>query len=86
MVKEPYSFSRLARFYRRNDTAFWCVGLFIVGHLFWWQVQQNRAFVEPHERRRTLGPIPIPYIDEILHKKKADAAEINSNATKANKD
>lgn len=65
MIKtEPYSWTRVKRFYHRNNVLFWCIGTIGIGHLFWWQVQQNRLFIGKHERRRTLGPIPVPYLDE----------------------
>ena len=64
MVKEPYSWQRLVRFYKRNDITFACIGLIIFGHIAWWQVQQNRLFVDKKDRVRHLGPISIPYLDE----------------------
>lgn len=81
MAKEPYSWARLVRFYRRNDMLAWCGGIFVFGHLFWWQVQQNRGFVSTGERRRTLGPIPLPYLDELEFFKKSPP----SNTSQSNK-
>ena len=54
----------LRKFYRRNDIVFWSVGLVVFGHLFWWEVQHNQAFVSKSERKHTLGPVTIPYLDE----------------------
>lgn len=56
---------RAKKFYRRNDSLFWCAGLFVFMHIVWWEVQQNRAFVSREERVRHLGPFNIPYLDEL---------------------
>ncbi len=81
LPKEPYSWARAMRFYRRNDTTFWCLGCIFLGHVFWWQVQQNRAFVDVHDRRRTLGPIPVVYIDELeFFKKKPEPLRIQTES------
>ena len=64
MVKEPYSWERLVRFFRRNDALFACTSLVIFGHIAWWQVQQNKLFVPKKERTRHIGPFEIPYLDE----------------------
>lgn len=65
MVKEPFTWERFKRFYRRNDTLFMCSGLIVFGHIVWWEVQQNRTFVNKQERVRHLGPLSIPYLDEL---------------------
>ncbi len=71
MVKEPYSWVRFKKFYRRNDIAFWCAGLIIFGHVFWWEIQQNKAFVPKHDRVRKVGPFTVPYLDELEAFKKS---------------
>ena len=77
-MKEPFSWQRAVRFFKRNDTLFYFAGLFVFGHVFWWQVQQNKAFISTAERRRHLGPIPIVYLDEIDYFKKKQAPDQNS--------
>jgi hypothetical protein len=59
---------RIKRFYRTYGIVFKLGGLFVGGHLLWWQVQQNRLFVNPDQRRRNIGPINIPYLDELESK------------------
>jgi hypothetical protein len=71
MVKEPYSWERFKRFYRRNDTLFMCGGLFVFAHIVWWEIQQNRSFVTSEDRVRKLGPFTIPYLDELYIFKRA---------------
>lgn len=67
MVKEPYSWDRFKKFYRRNDIGFSCLGLVIFMHIVWWQVQQNPRVVHQEDRTRHIGPFKIPYIDELLY-------------------
>lgn len=78
-MKEPLSIERLKRFYRRNNTLFWCAGILAFGHFFWWNVQQNRAFVSKHERREYIGPIKIPYLDELDYFKNRHKKQEESN-------
>ena len=66
---------RFRNFYKRNEVAFWSVGLFVFAHVFWWQIQQNPALVPVEKRRRYLGPIKIIYLDELDFFKKADKKE-----------
>ena len=86
MVKEPLSWQRAVRFFKRNDTVFYFAGLFVFGHIFWWQVQQNKAFISTAERRRYLGPIPIIYLDEIDYfKKKQSSNQISDEKSATGK-
>ena len=64
MSNSSYWF-RIKRFYRNNGIIFKLGGLFIGGHLFWWQVQQNRVFVPQDRRKHNIGPFKIPYLDEL---------------------
>ncbi len=82
MIKEPFNWDRIRRFYKRNDTAFWCVGAVVFFHFFWWQVQQNKAFIGVHERRRHLGPLSIPYLDELDIFKKKPTETTDSSSSK----
>lgn len=63
-------FTRLRRFYQRNDVLFWCAGLVVFSHVVWWQIQQNRAFVSRKDRVHKIGPFEIPYLDETEFYKK----------------
>lgn len=58
-------FIRVRNFYRRNTVSLLSVGLVVFAHLFWWQIQQNPSLVPPSERKRNIGFIKIPYIDEL---------------------
>ena len=85
MVKEPYSIERFRRFYRRNSIGFLSIGLIVFGHIFWWQIQQNKIFVQPQERKRSLGPFKIPYLDELdyfKNKRRQDNESDESNQEK----
>lgn len=57
--------NRIKLFYKRNDILFACSGLVVFVHVFWWQVQQNKAFVHKEDRLKHIGPIKIPYLDEL---------------------
>ena len=70
MVKENYSWERFKRFFKRNDIFFACTALLVVTHFAWWQVQQNKAFVDVKDRKRSIGPFTIPYLDETEYFKK----------------
>ena len=62
------SWERFRRFYKRNDILVWSLGLIVGGHLFWWEIQHNPAFVPKHERKHQLGPVKITYLDEYFKK------------------
>jgi hypothetical protein len=87
MVKESFSWDRFKRFYRRNDTLFYSIGVIVLMHVFWWQIQQNRAYVHPEERRRYLGPFKIIYLDELdfFKRLRQKRIEERSNSDKSNK-
>ena len=73
------SWERFKRFYKRNDIIVWSFGLVVFGHLFWWEIQHNPAFVPKHERKHQLGPVKIPYLDEYFANKKAPIENNNNN-------
>ena len=68
---------RVKRFYRNYGIVLHLGGLFIGGHLLWWQIQQNPLFVNPEHRARKVGPIKIVYLDEL---EKSKSEEKSSSA------
>ena len=72
-------FQTFKRFYIRNDSLFACIGLFIGGHIVWWQIQQNKNLVPRDKRLKHIGPFAVPYLDDIQHQKKLKAAEETSD-------
>ena len=66
---------RIKRFYKRNNTLFNSLGLIICGHIVWWEIQQNKAFIPKEQRIKHIGPITIPYIDELEYFKKDKPAK-----------
>jgi hypothetical protein len=56
---------RARNFYKRNSMAFWSAGLVVFLHVFWWQIQQNPNLVPVHQRKRSVGPFKVYYLDEL---------------------
>ncbi len=59
------SLVRARNFYNRNNVIFWCGGLFVFLHVFWWQIQQNPNLVPVEHRKRNIGPFKVYYLDEL---------------------
>jgi hypothetical protein len=74
-------------FYKRYSIVAWCFGLFGGGHLLWWEIQQSRFLVKAEGRVRHIGPVKIPYLDELdyfKNKKKLDQQQYQQEENKVN--